>query len=99
MNPDTYLKDRLEDQINWYSRKASSNKSAYLRITTATLIFAVSIPLFAIYLLASENPLFQNSFCLAYFGFAGLAITVLSVLNHIYNYQDRWSHYRTVGEL
>ena len=98
MDRDNYLTERLQNQIDWYSRKAGSNKKAFLRISVSNVLLSLSIPLCVIFLLTQDNTMIHSSW-LAYFGIAGLMIAVLSVLNHIYNYQDRWSHYRTVGEL
>ncbi|NBC02653.1 MAG: DUF4231 domain-containing protein [Bacteroidetes bacterium] len=97
MDRDNYLSERLQNQIDWYSRKAGSNKKAFLRISVSIALLSLSIPLCVIFLLTQDNTMIHSSW-LAYFGIAGLMIAVLSVLNHIYNYQDRWSHYRTVGE-
>ncbi|MGH8628751.1 MAG: hypothetical protein ACREYC_27005 [Gammaproteobacteria bacterium] len=40
MTPDEYLKDRLDDQINWYSRKSQWNQRCFKVPRIAELIFA-----------------------------------------------------------
>jgi hypothetical protein len=98
MNTDNYLKERLEGQIEWNNRKANINKKIFQRLSTATILFALSLPSVVIYLLLLETDETGIEWWLGYIGFSGLIIGVLTILNHIYNYQDKWSHYRTVAE-
>ena len=49
-----YLEQRLDDQINWYSKKSASNQTAYKRLRLIEIIAASCIPLLAGYSQKSE---------------------------------------------
>ncbi|MDH3287817.1 MAG: DUF4231 domain-containing protein [Betaproteobacteria bacterium] len=44
-----YLEQRLDDQINWYSKKSAANQAAHKRLRLIEIIAAASIPLLAGY--------------------------------------------------
>ena len=50
MSIDDYLKERVEDQIDWYSKKSSIGKKFYIRIRTIEIIFGFSISLISLFL-------------------------------------------------
>ena len=39
-----YIKDRYEDQINWYSDEASKNKKLYKYFQWSVIILSASLP-------------------------------------------------------
>jgi len=45
MNEKEYLDDRLEDQINWYDNKSSTNKKWFQRCQLIQLVMAALITL------------------------------------------------------
>ena len=47
MDAEAYLRDRVDDQINWYDAKAQSNQKLFRRLRVAEIVAAALIPLLA----------------------------------------------------
>ena len=48
-NINSYIKNRLDDQIDWYDRKSQQAQKRYKRLQLAELVIAAAIPLFSGY--------------------------------------------------
>jgi hypothetical protein len=44
ISPEEYLKNRVQDQIDWYDRKSGILKKRYRRMKAATILLGISIP-------------------------------------------------------
>ena len=42
--PEEYLKNRVQDQIDWYDRKSGILKKRYRRMKVATILLGISVP-------------------------------------------------------
>jgi hypothetical protein len=78
---------RLEEQLNWYDRKATANQHRYRQIKVLQLVAAASVPVAAA--LSAEN------WVIAALG--GL-ILVLEGLQQLGQYHDTWISYRGTAE-
>lgn len=92
MTEDKYLKERVEDQINWYSKKSAINKKYHLATRTLVMIFAALIPFVAGYL-TTENIWLNH-----YIALLGVLTAVFSGLSVLFKFQEKWSEYRTTSE-
>ena len=93
MTEQDYLSQRVDDQINWYSKKSTFNKKRYQFIKTLVIIISASIPVLAIIITGSDEILKIAV------GVAGVLIVVLEgILSH-YNYKDIWLEYRMTSEM
>jgi len=92
MTPDEYLKDRLEDQINWYSAKSQWNQQWFKWLRIAELVFASLIP-FLVAHVTTEASLLK-----VIVGAMGVCIAVISGLVALYKFQENWIEYRTTAE-
>jgi len=88
-NFDDYLEDRYENQINWYSNRASKSKLYYSLFQWSAIILSASLPV----LIASVPETWQ------------LLTIVLSILLAIcttglktFKFQENWISYRTISE-
>jgi hypothetical protein len=86
MTESDYLEQRLKDQMKWYSTKSSWNQRWFKRLTIAQLIFAIFLPVVAIYL----NPIFA--------GVLGGGIALITGILSIYRFQENWVTYRATSE-
>jgi len=86
-----YLKQRLDDQINWYGEKSLANQAAYKRLRLIEIIAAASIPLLAGY---SHDYWYVG----ITIGVIGLIVAVLAGIVSLYRFQENWSEYRAVAE-
>ena len=91
MTEEEYINERLEDQIKWYSTKATKNKlwnnwiKAIIIVSSATIPFVVGI---------AFNETFKNIILSA----IGVVITILSGLSGLLKFQEKWTEYRTTSE-
>lgn len=82
-----YLKERYEDQINWYDKKSIWNQKMYrLLQTTIIVLSAITPPLVAI----------ELTRWLAVFISALVAIGTTTLKT--FKYQENWINYRTTCE-
>ena len=86
-----YLEQRLDDQINWYSKKSASNQTAYKRLRLIEIIAASSIPLLAGYSQKSE-------YIGITIGVIGLLVAVIAGVVTLYRFQENWNEYRASAE-
>lgn len=86
---DGYVEGRYQDQIDWYSNRASSNKKWYMAFQWGVIVLSAAVPV----LIASIPSKFQ-----------WVPITVSIVLAigtaalKTFKFQENWVNYRTVSE-
>jgi len=91
MTEEEYIKERLEDQIKWYSKKATKNKSfnnwfkSFIIALSATIPFIVGIE-------------FDETLRNIVLSAIGVTITILSGLSGLLKFQEKWTEYRTTSE-
>ena len=78
---------RLEEQIQWYSRGARRNKRHYMRIKVVQIVSAAAIPVLA----ATSVPTWVS-------GVLGALIVVLESLQQLFQFHSNWTHYRSTSE-
>ncbi len=84
-----YLEERYDDQINWYSNKASFNKRCYQIFQWGVIILSSTVPVL-VALVPKENQWITIIISvLLSIGTAGLKT---------FKFQENWISYRTVSE-
>lgn len=91
VTPEDYVKSRLDNQIEWYSRKSSMNQRMYKRLQLITIIFSSAIPFLTAY--TSDIPYVK-----IFVGIIGVSIAAITAVNGLYKYQENWLAYRTTSE-
>src|SRR5947207_2434551 len=81
--------ERLEDQIQWYDRKSTSNQHTFKRIKVTEIVAAAMIP----FLVPLPIPYVK----LIVAGL-GVLVTVFEGLLHLNQYQQNWITYRSTCE-
>ena len=84
-----YLKNRLEDQIDWYNKKSSKNQKMYKGLQLVSIVVAVCIPFFS---------LLDPPFLKYVVGAMGVLLAVFTAMTSLYKYQENWIAYRTASE-
>ena len=92
MNEQEYLKDRVDEQINWYSNKSSTNKTFHLWSKGLIIVFAALIPFASGFLKPDTSWL---NYIIATLGMLTAILTGLSAL---LKFQEKWTEYRTTSE-
>lgn len=91
MTEQEYIKTRIDDQINWYSDKATTNKIWNHCTKGLIIVFSALIPLIAG---LDYYPTIKN----IVLGILGSLITILSGLSGFLKLQEKWTEYRTTSE-
>jgi Protein of unknown function (DUF4231) len=91
VNPDDYIKDRVDGQIEWYDRKSGTNQRWFRWLRIVEIVAAASIPLLVGY--ADSISEFK-----VVVGILGLLIAVIAGILGLYQFQENWNGYRTTCE-
>lgn len=91
MTEQEYIKTRIDDQITWYSDKATINKLYNHWTKGLIIVFSATIPLIA----GLES---CSSFKNIILGILGSLIAIISGLSGLLKFQEKWTEYRTTSE-
>lgn len=80
---------RLDEQIQWYSRKSRSAQSVFKRIKVVEIVAAAVIPFLAGINIQSGKLVIAG---------LGVLITILEGILHLNHYQEMWGNYRSTAE-
>jgi hypothetical protein len=90
MSPQQYMKERVDDQLEWYSKKSTFNKNWHFRLQLITLIAAALVPIISL-----SSPEWIVRVLAALMGsIAALAAGVVT----LYKFGDLWTNYRSTAE-
>lgn len=91
MDIDQYIRERVENQISWYSSKSKFNKIIYISIRIIEIIASVLIPLIVAFMPNNDvNKIVTASL--------GIVITIASGILSILKVNENWIQYRTIAE-
>lgn len=90
MNEETYLNDRVEDQIKWYDKKSAVNKMWNQLLQVIQLLLASLVTLSA---MVYDHP--WVTYVIPVFG---ALIAIVTGLGGIYKFNDKWLTYRATAE-
>jgi len=92
ISEEQYLKDRLDDQINWYDTKSQFNKKWFVILKFLELIMATSIPFIVGFIS------YETMWLKFVAGFLGLLVAIVSGVQSIFKFHENWIQYRTTAE-
>jgi len=93
LTSEEYIKQRLDDQINWYDAKSQFNQKRYKRLRITSTLLAVSIPVLTAVL--NEG---NQEYVKIIIGVVGAGIALLEGVQQLYKYNEHWLEYRTTSE-
>lgn len=85
----TYLKDRLDDQLNWHDAKSIKAQATYKRIKYAEILLAAAVPVFALWDFEGHDVIAAV---------LGATVGVLAACQLLGKHQDLWHQYRATAE-
>ncbi len=91
MKEDEYIQNRIDDQINWYSKKSQLNQKWFKRLKIVEIASAAIIPF-----LAGIGPAFPYYQIVV--GSLGVIIAVSAGISSVYKFHENWIEYRTTAE-
>lgn len=92
MNQEAYLKERLQDQIDWYDRTSVKNQKWFKRLQVAAILASATIPFLSGYI-TGTTVLLKLSV-----GFLGLSVAAMTAILGLYKFQENWLEFRTTCE-
>ena len=95
MDSGTYIKSRVDDQINWMEGKSKWNQTRYKTIKLIEIVAAAMVPLLAGYQTDTAD---RRSYLGIVIGLMGVLIVILTSIRQLYKYQENWLTYRTTLE-
>ena len=95
LDEEQYIKHRLDDQINWYSKKSAAAQKKYKAIQTIELILAASTPILGTIALISKN----GTLLTIIMSVCGALIAILESICTMNKYHENWIQYRYIAEL
>jgi len=93
MDEKDYIKNRLDDQITWYSDKSVFNKRCYNWLQGLVVVLATLIPL-----LSGFKEMFGEQTNLIV-GIIGVSISIMTGLLALFKFQKKWTNYRLTSEI
>ena len=92
MDMENYIKNRVDDQIEWYDKKSQTSQKLYKRTQIIEIILAASIPILV--------PYVQSCKCISILvALSGSIISILEAITRLYKFHENWIQYRTTSEL
>lgn len=87
-----YIKNRVDEQIEWYSKKSQLAQKRYKTFQIAEIIMAALIPLLSGYV--TKHVLIPFII-----GLLGVVISIIESITKLNKYHENWIQYRTTCEL
>ncbi|MCW3109968.1 MAG: hypothetical protein JWQ09_4474 [Segetibacter sp.] len=87
-----YIKNRVDDQIQWMEGKSVQNQKKYKQYKIAEIVTAAAIP----FLAGLQNQI--GGIAIAT-GILGVTLVVLNGLQQLYKYHENWITYRSTIEV
>lgn len=92
MTQEEYLKERLENQINWYNDNSTFNKKCYQALKTIEIVLAAITPFVVAFVNNETNSLKIIA------GLMSIVIGIIASILIAFKFQDKWIQYRTTCE-
>lgn len=94
MDEKEYIKNRLEDQIDWYDKKSSKSQKNFKRLQLILILSAAAIPLLSGYL----GQVGTSDYLPYIIGTLGFLVAIITAILSLYKFQENWTAYRTTCE-
>jgi len=91
MEEKEYLNHRVNEQIQWYSTKSSTNKRLHYATRGSIIFFSALIPFISGFL--ETGPVYLNYVV----GVLGMLVAVLTGISTLVKFQEKWVKYRATS--
>lgn len=92
MTEENYLKERLDTQREWYSKKSRQNKKMFMTLRMIEIVSAALIPFVS-------GMSYNIPWAEWIIGVLGILIAVAAASTELFKYQENWIEYRLTSEL
>ena len=91
MDDEEYIKQRLDNQQEWYNKNSQNNQRWHKFIQVSQILFAASIPFL-------PSVIKESSALNITTGALGVLIAVITGISALYKFDEKWIKYRTTAE-
>lgn len=91
ISEDTYFRERLDKQIDWYDTKSIECQKGFKRLRSSVIILSASIPFFVGFI--SDYSFFEEIV-----SGIGVIIIILEARLGLTKYHEKWIEYRNICE-
>lgn len=91
MDESEYIKERLDNQIEWYDAKSMKNQKIFKRIRIAEIGISASIPILSMF--SDTSPIIKIIVAIL-----GVLIVASISIQGMGNYHENWLEYRMIAE-
>lgn len=92
MTTKEYLENRIENQISWYSKKATVLKKRHYTLRIVVILISVILP-FLTGIMSDKTPHIKIAIAVG-----SLIIAFFEGISSLYKYQEQWITYRNTSE-
>jgi len=92
MSTEEYLKQRVDDQTKWYSKKSTVFKKRHQTLRVVVILISVILP-FLTGVMSDETPYIKIAI-----GVGSLLIAFFEGISSLFKYQEQWLNYRNTAE-
>lgn len=92
MNIQEYIKQRVDDQIDWYDKKSKNAQKWYKLLQIVEIVLASLIPLLSGYVSSCK-------YIALIVGIFGAVIAVIESITKLNKYHENWIQYRSTCEM
>lgn len=92
MGKEDYLTDRLDDQIDWYDKKAGWNQGWFKRLQVIIIVSGALVPFLSGLV---PGDLIVSKIAI---GLLGVVVAALTAILGLYKFQENWIQYRITCE-
>lgn len=99
MDDSNYIEQRLDNQIDWYSKKSSTHKRKHMCIEMFVIISSAAIPILTLlhyYMTDSTIFIFKDSDLII--AFLGSLTAITAGYSKLAKLQENWLNYREISE-
>ena len=92
MEQEDYIRNRLDDQIQWYEEKSIQNQQWFKRLQIVSIVGAATIPFLSGYI--TETTIVLKIVT----GSLGLMVAAVTAVSGLYKFQENWLQFRMTCE-
>jgi hypothetical protein len=93
-----FIKERIDDQLNWYNEKSSYNQKKYRFYKRWEFIIGASVPVLVTFIGMSFIPAWFSNFLQIIAALSGIVAVIITKTLELNDYYNYWINYRVTCE-
>jgi hypothetical protein len=92
MTTEEYFAQRVDEQINWFDKKSSTNKKMFMFLRATEIVLALLVPFLAGYVHDIQG------LVTFFIGILSIIVAAIASILTLYKFQENWIEYRMMAE-